>query len=189
MLIFHRFWIVCSKWRLLEVCKSPRHYVAILELRRVGDRLEEPPPHDLEPLLGACRRHEESTRPTTLRSRSSASRPRWPPTSTLSAWVCGEPPVSEAGRLITRQAVLCELGRLGQHLGKGELRLESTRGQVALVVELARVGHPLVDQDQAGPILLEKLTQRIPRAGRLLVVGLDPGKGLLAAKLPGELPP
>ena len=54
----------------------------------------------IEPSADAGRQ-EDSTRPTTFRSRSSASRPRMPPTSTSSAWVCGEPWVSDAGREIT----------------------------------------------------------------------------------------
>jgi len=46
-------------------------------------------------------RQEASTRPTALRSRSSAARPRSPPTSTSSTMACGEPVVSEAGSEIT----------------------------------------------------------------------------------------
>ena len=41
--------------RAVEIGEGPRHHVAVLELRRVGQRLEEPPAHDLEPLLGAGR--------------------------------------------------------------------------------------------------------------------------------------
>ena len=88
-----------------------------------------------------------------------------------------------------QQAVLRQLGRFGQRLGEGELGLEAARRQVALVVELARVGHPFVDQDQARPVLVEQLAQHVAGAGRLLVVGLDAGEGLLAAELPGQLAP
>jgi len=45
-------------------------------------------------------------RPTTFFSRSSASRPRCPPTSTPSDCAWGDPAVSEAGRLITRRQLL-----------------------------------------------------------------------------------
>lgn len=45
-----------------------------------------------------------------------------------------------------QQAVLRQLGRFGQHLGEGELGLETAGRQSALVVELARVGDPLVHQ-------------------------------------------
>ena len=41
--------------RPVEVREGPRHHVAVLELRRIGQRLEQPPPHDLEALLGAGR--------------------------------------------------------------------------------------------------------------------------------------
>jgi hypothetical protein len=87
------------------------------------------------------------------------------------------------------QAIVDELGRLGQDLGKGELRLEAAGGQVALIMKLPRVGDPLVDQDQAGPVLLEQLAQHVTGACRPFVVGLDTGKGLLATKLPGQLAP
>ena len=56
-------------------------------------------------------------------------------------------------------------------------------------MELARVGHPLVDQDQARPVLLEQLAQHVARVRGLLVVGLDAREGLLAAELPGQLAP
>ena len=85
--------------------------------------------------------------------------------------------------------MLRELGRLGQRLGEGELGLEAAGRQVALIVELAGVGHPLVDQDQARPVLVEQLAQHVAGVGRLLVVGLDARVGLLAAELPGQLAP
>jgi len=39
----------------VEVGERPRHHVPVLEVRRVGHRLEQPPPHDLETLLGGRR--------------------------------------------------------------------------------------------------------------------------------------
>jgi len=62
-------------------------------------------------------------------------------------------------------------------------------GEVALVVQLSSVGHPLVDQHEAGAIFLEQLAQDVPGAGGLLVVLLDAGIGLLAAELPRQLAP
>jgi hypothetical protein len=56
-------------------------------------------------------------------------------------------------------------------------------------VKLPRVGHPLIDQDQARAVLLEQLAQRIARARRLLIVRLNPRERLLAPKLPGQLAP
>ena len=103
--------------------------------------------------------------------------------------MCGEPDGIRGGKADHEQAVLRRLRRLGQHLGEGELRLEAARRQVALVVELARIGDPLVDQDQARPILVEQLAQHVAGAGRLLIVGLDARERLLAAKLPGQLAP
>ena len=79
--------------------------------------------------------------------------------------------------------------RLGQRLGEGELGLEAARRQIGVVVKLARVGDPLVDQHQAGPILVEQHPERVTGIGRPLVVGAHPLERLLAAELPGELPP
>ena len=59
-----------------------------------------------------------------------------------------------------------ELGRFGQRLSKAELGLEAAGGKVALIVQLAGVGDPLVDEDQAGAILVEELTQRSAAAIR-----------------------
>ena len=41
--------------RSVEVREGARHHVAIFELRRVGHRLEQPSPHNLESFLGAGR--------------------------------------------------------------------------------------------------------------------------------------
>jgi hypothetical protein len=39
--------------RPVEVREIPRHHVAVLELRRIGERLKKSAPHDLKTLLGA----------------------------------------------------------------------------------------------------------------------------------------
>ena len=90
--------------------------------------------------------------------------------------------MSEAGRLITSRHCLRQLRRLGQRLGEGELRLEAAGRQVALVVQLARIGHPLVDQDQARAVVVEQLAQHVAGAGRLLVVRLQALRRLLPCR-------
>ena len=62
--------------------------------------------------------------------------------------------MSDAGRLMTSRQFFAELGRLGQRLGEGEMGLEAASRQIALVVKLARIGDPLVDQDQARPVVV-----------------------------------
>ncbi len=69
------------------------------------------------------------------------------------------------------------------------MRLEAACRQIALVVKLARVGHPFVDQDQAGPVVVHQLAQYVARAGGALVIGADSLEGRLAAELPGQLAP
>ena len=105
------------------------------------------------------------------------------------------PGVGRPGRVRGRQAdheqaVVGELGGFRQRLGKAELGLEAAGGKVALVVQLAGVGHPFVDEDEAGgTVLVEKLAQCIARIRRLLVVGRNPSERLLAAQLPTPVRP
>jgi hypothetical protein len=56
------------------------------------------------------------------------------------------------------------------HLGKSELRLKATSWQVALVVQLSCVGHPLVYEDQARSVFVEELSQHVAGACGLLVI-------------------
>ena len=88
-----------------------------------------------------------------------------------------------------QQAVPGQLGRFAQGMGKGELGFEAACRQVTLVMECARIGHPLVNQDQAGAVFVEQLAQRIARVGGLFIVGLYAVVGFLTAQLPGQLTP
>jgi hypothetical protein len=105
--------------------------------------------------------------------------------------------VSEAGRLITTRQLFASFRRLRERLREGELGLEAPARQVSLVVELASVGDPLVDEDEAGPVRVEELAERIARARRPLVVRADTlerlprlaGPARRVAELPGELAP
>ena len=125
-----------------------------------------------KPSSAVAGRHEDSTRPTTLRSRSSASRPRLAAHFHIIGLRVRRASGVRCRKADHQQAVLRELRRFGQYLGEGELRLEAACRQIALVVELPRIGHPFVDQDQARSILDEQLAQHIAGAGRLLVVSL-----------------
>ena len=87
------------------------------------------------------------------------------------------------------QTVVDCLGGLGEGLGKSELCVEVAGGQVAFVVELACVAHPLVDQDQARAVLGEDLAERVAGVRRVPIVGLDPGVGVPASELPRQLAP
>ena len=159
--------------RAIEIGEGARGHVALLELRRArraartaaGARSRSPP-----------RRSPAATTIPPARPRCAAGRaprargcrppPRRRPACAASP-ACPRPAArSPAG------SCFASLRRLGQRLGEGELGLEAAGRQVALVVELARVGDPLVDQDQARPVLVEQLAQHVAGARRLLVVGL-----------------
>src|SRR5690606_35053948 len=96
------------------------------------------------------------------------------------------------GQADDEQAALGELGRLGERQREAELRLEAAAGEAALLVELAGVGDPLVDQDEAGAVVVEERAERVAGVGGVLVVGADAlvgAAGLLeAAGAEAELP-
>ena len=173
----------------IELRKCPRDHIPVRELRGVRERLEEPPPHDLEAFLGARRP------PGRLDASDDVAQAieRLAPALSTDLDIIG-PGVRRPGRIGGRQAdheqtVVSELRGFRQRLGKAELGLEAAGGKVALVVQLAGVGHPLVDEDQAGAVFVEELAQRIARIRRLLVVGCNAGERLLAAQLPRQLAP
>ena len=173
----------------IELRKCPRDHIPVRELRGVRERLEEPPPHDLEAFL--------RTRRPPGRLDASDDVPqaieRLAPALPTDLDVIG-PGVGRPGSIRGRQAdheqtAVGELRGFRQRLGKAELGLEATGGKVALVVQLAGVGHPLVDKDEAGAVFVEELAQCIARIRRLFVVGRNPGECLLAAQLPRQLAP
>ena len=90
---------------------------------------------------------------------------------------------------MTSRQCLASFADFRQRLREGEMRLETARRQIGLFVELAGIGDPFVDQDQARPVLVHQLAQDVAGAGRLFVVGRDALEGPLAAKLPGEFAP
>src|SRR5690606_4646598 len=88
-----------------------------------------------------------------------------------------------------QKAVASEFCRLSERLREGELCLKAARGQVTLVVELARIGDPFVDQHHARPVVLEQLAQHVAGTGSTLIIRADALVGLLSAELPGKLAP
>ena len=139
----------------VEIRECARHHVAVLELRCIGHRLEQAPPHNLEALLGTGRP------PGRFHPANDVAQPLKRLASALAADLHIVRLRMRGARCVRgrqtdhQHAVFGQLGRLGQHLREGELRLEAPRRQIALVVELARVGDPLVDQDQARRVLVE----------------------------------
>ena len=134
-------------------------HVAVFEEIGIPNRLEEPPPNDLEPLLRARRPPGGFHPPDDVAQAIQRLAPPLP----ANLHVVGASVRRLRGvggrEADHEEAVLRELGRLGQNLGKRKLRLEAAGRQDALVVELTGVGHPLVDQDQAGTVLLEQFSQ------------------------------
>ncbi|EXI71444.1 MAG: hypothetical protein AW07_03673 [Candidatus Accumulibacter sp. SK-11] len=179
--------------RAVELGEGARHHVPVLELRRVGKWLEQAPANDLEAFFGTGRPPRGFDTPDDVAQpveRLAATRAADFDIVRLRVWQI----LRRAGGIRRRQAdhqqaVLRQLGRFRQHLRKAELRLEAAGRQVALVLELARVGDLLVDQDHAGAVIVEQLAQRVAGAGCLLVVSRQPREGWFAAKLPGQFAP
>ncbi len=74
------------------------------------------------------------------------------------------------GMLTTSSGLLRGLGGFAERLGEGELGVEGAGRQVGLAVQLPGVGHPFVDQDQAGSVLVEQLFRVSPGLVARLVV-------------------
>ena len=126
----------------------------------VGERFEQPPADDLEPLFGAGRpprRLDASDDVAQAGERLAAALTAHLDVVGLRVRGIGGVRCREAD---DEQTVAGQLRGFGQRLGEGELGLEAAGRQVALVVKLARVGDPLVNQDQARPVLDEERSRR-----------------------------
>ena len=181
-------------WKFLllgavEIVESARHFVPGYKLFFINHRLEKSPPDNLETFL--C-----------------AGRPpgRIYPTNHVAQSVQGFSPAVAAhldiiGLGVRRrscigcrkadhqQAVFGQLRRLGQNLGERELSLKSASGQDHIVVQLASISDPLVDQHQTGSVIVEELAQGIAGTGCFFVIGPDLLKSLFAAELPCQFSP
>ena len=173
----------------VEVGKRPRHHVAVLELGGVAQRLEQAPAHDLKALLGrgrAPRRLDAAHHVAQAVERLAAALAAH--LDVVGARVRRAGGIG-GGQRDDQQAVRRQAGGLGQRLGKGELRLEGAAGQVAAIVQLAGIGHPLVDEDEAGAVVDKELAQLVAGVGGAGVVGRDAVVGGPAAQLPGQFAP
>ena len=150
------------RWKLLmvrtvEIGECARDDIAVPESGRVVERLEQAPPDNLEAFLSARRP------PRRLDTSDHIPQPaeRFPTTLPTHFDIVrlGMRRVGgiRRGEADDEEAVIDRLRRLGQHLRERELRLEASGREIALVVELTRVRHPLVDQDEARPVLVKKL--------------------------------
>src|SRR6266487_4440691 len=87
----------------------------------------------------------------------------------------------------------CLRGRLGsfsQRLGEAEVGIEGASREAGDAIELAHVGHPLVDQDQAGRSSGEELAQHIRARAHALPVSLCyQGIPIFVEEMPGEITP
>ena len=140
---------------LIELGKCAGDHIPIPELDRICERLEKASPYNLEAFLGTGRTPGRFDTPDDVPQPTECLRPRCPPTSTSSRLGVWGPGCVRGRQADHEQAVVGEFGRFREHLGKTELGLE-TGGQVALVMQLAGVGHPLIDEDQAGTIFIEE---------------------------------
>ena len=126
--------------------------IAVPEVRRVGEGLEEAAADDLEALFGGC------GPPGGLQTADDVAQAieGFAAAGAADLDVVGLG-VGRAGRIgggeaDDEEAVAGQLGGLGEGLGEAELGLEGAGREIALVVELAGVGDPLVDRgSRQGP--------------------------------------
>ena len=133
---------------VVEIGEGAGDDVAVLEPGLVGERFEQPTADDLEPLFGGGRPIRRLDAPDDVAQageRLAAALAAYLDVVGLHVRGTGSVRCRQAD---DEQAVAGQLRGFGQRLGEGELRLEAAGRQVALVVKLASVGNPLVDQDQ-----------------------------------------
>ena len=177
--------------RTVQVGEGAGGDVALLEGVRPAERFEQPPPHDLEAFLGACRPPrgfdpgDDIAQPFQRLAPAQAAHfgiVRLGVRRTL------------AGRVGRRQGhyqqtVFRGLHGFRERLGECELGLEAAGWQIALVVQLARVGDPFIDQNEARAVGLQQFAQRVARIGGVLVVGADALECRFAAQLVSQFAP
>ena len=173
----------------IQLDEGAGHSIAGHELV-AGERLEQPPAHDLKALVGT------GGPPGRFHAADGVFQPRQGFAAPLTAdFDVRHAPFGFLVRAFgswnthDQQRVLGRLCRFTQRLGEGEVRLERSGGQIRRGVQLAGIGDPFVDQDQAGAILVEEFLQRIAGVGGVLVVLFDELVAFLAAELPGDFAP
>src|SRR6266849_9302928 len=123
----------------IQVVESPCDRIAGGEVPLLRDGLEETPAHDLEAFLGAGR---------SPRGLQTAERVAQAYDGLLSPLATNLNVGSgDAGH---QKCLGCRLGSFSERLGKAEVGIEGACREAGDAIELAHVGHPLVDQDQAG---------------------------------------
>jgi len=174
---------------LVQFGEGLGRHIPLLEGIRPGQRLEQPPPYNLEALFGG------GGPPRGFQPSHHVPQPvqRLPAPDAAHLDIVrlrmGRARRVRGGQGNHKQAVTREFGRFRKDLGKAELGLEPARRQVALVVQLPRVGDPLVYEDQARAVFGKQGAEHIPGTGRLLIIGFHLCEGLLAAQLPRQFAP
>ena len=112
----------------IELRECPRDHVPVLELRGVRERLEEPPPHDLEAFLGTRRPPGRLDAPDDVPQTIERLASALPANLDIIGLGMGGPGRIRGGQADDEQAVVGELGRFGQCLSKAELGLEAAGG-------------------------------------------------------------
>ena len=142
-------------WKLLrlgaiQVSEGPGDGIAGGEVPLLIDGLEETPAHDLETLLGA------GGSPHGLQT---AERIAQAYNGLLSPLATD---LNVGGRDTGYQECLWgSLGSFSERLGKAEVGVEGACREAGDAIELAHVGHPFIDQNQAGGGSGEDLAQHV----------------------------
>src|SRR5205807_754740 len=89
-----------------------------------------------------------------------------------------------------QERVRGRLGSFSECLGKAEVGVEGAGWEARDAIELAHIGYPLVDQDQARRGSREELAQHVRAGTHALPVSLcHQGIPVFAEELPGEIAP
>src|SRR5213080_958135 len=131
----------------IEVVECTGHGVSSHELRLLDQGLEQPTAYDLKSFLRACRRPRRLQPPDHV----AQARQRRAPTLAANLDVVSHR-VRRAGRVRggeanDDQALLRGLRSFSKRLREGKMSLEAAPGQVALIVQLAGVRDPLINEN------------------------------------------
>ena len=163
----------------IEVHKGLDHAIARGKERRLRDRLEEPPPHDLESFFRVSRSPWRLDAPKDILKAHS----RFPATFAAGLGIRGWNGGDDEG-------LWRGFGRLCQRLSKAQIGIKGTTWQTGDAVQLARIDYPFVDKDEAWSGGGKEFAQHFGAwADALTVRFSDKREAISTKQLPGQFTP
>ena len=158
--------------------EGANHRISLNKQFRVSGSLKQPPPHNFEALFGTGRTPRRLDPPDRILE----------PIDRFFAAIAANLDIRRWDAH-HQQRVFGVFGRLAQGLGKGKLGLKTAPRDVALLMELSRVRHPLINQNQAGGESVKQQFERIAGVGGGFIGMTHHFIAISTAQLPCQLTP